>query len=211
MADRLRLLIGVLLAVATRAAPVAAQVPAPCPQEVNPRVIGYPDGYIPFSEGGRSGNFGVEYLFLPIPGSLGPPKVTYLTMPDIPHDRDNPRMIWDLSAIDAVCTYEYYGPDPRDRIWAVHETWKYGFIFMDKEEMCDTEVATSLSDTSYDPYGSASGSDCGVDAGGGGGAGYGGVVCGGSETVVWDYVCVDIWVDGIGWVEWWCGVVAICS
>jgi len=85
-------------------------------------------------------------------------------------------------------------------------------------------------DIAYDPYASGDG-DCGGggDPGGGGsgtpynpgdytggqtvdwgsGTGNGGSsVCGAAAVV--EYVCIDIWYEGIGWVEWGCGYVTTC-
>lgn len=91
-----------------------------------------------------------------------------------------------------------------------------------------TEIAPVASDD-YDPYDNGSGADC---APGGGGTSSGtqyepGDGTGG-ETVDWEtgignggestcgaaalveFVCIDVWVDGVGWVEWGCGYVTTC-
>jgi hypothetical protein len=81
----------------------------------------------------------------------------------------------------------------------------------------------------YDPTGSGEGDDDGCSGGGGGsgtpyepgdytggetvdwgtGAGNGGSsACGDNARV--EYVCIDEWVEGTGWVEWGCGYVTTC-
>ena len=69
------------------------------------------------------------------------------------------------------------------------------------------------SDYGYDPYEAGAGDeDCsGGGIGGGGGDSTGGGTCGGNQNVVFDYICIDIYVEGTGWVEVWCGVAAICG
>lgn len=86
-------------------------------------------------------------------------------------------------------------------------------------------------DIAYDPYASGDG-DCGGggDPGGGGGSGtpYNPGDYTGGQTVDWgsgtgnggssacgaaavvEYVCIDTWHEGIGWVEWGCGYVTTC-
>lgn len=65
----------------------------------------------------------------------------------------------------------------------------------------------------YDPFASSDTrpfDKCGSEAGSGEQSS-GGAVCGGSTELVYDYICIDIWDEQRGWVEWWCGVVAICK
>lgn len=101
-------------------------------------------------------------------------------------------------------------------------------------------VTNEIQDPSYDPYDAGSGDcESGEPGGeGGGGDGSDGQGTGGTqyqpgdntggETVDWgtgignggtsacgtrdivDYVCIDVWVDGAGWVEWACGYVTTC-
>lgn len=94
----------------------------------------------------------------------------------------------------------------------------------------------SVASYSYDPYDPAltmdegQSGDCGTAPGGndGGGTQYEPGDNTGGETVEWDsgvgtgdpsacgdharvdYVCIDVWVDGVGWVEWGCGYVTTC-
>jgi hypothetical protein len=96
----------------------------------------------------------------------------------------------------------------------------------------DTELVP-ITDAGYDPYDSAitmdSGSGgCGSGGDGGSGTQYEPGDSTGGETVDWgtgtgnggtsvcgadaivEYVCIDVWVEGSGWVEWGCGYVTTC-
>jgi hypothetical protein len=37
------------------------------------------------------------------------------------------------------------------------------------------------------------------------------LVCGGAEVLVYDDLCVEVWVTGVGWVTYWCGVGVTCG
>lgn len=98
-----------------------------------------------------------------------------------------------------------------------------------------TQIIQDPYSESYDPYEPSWGyQDCagGTDGGGedddGGGTQYGPGDSTGGETVDWgtgtgnggssvcgakavvEYICIDVWVDGEGWVEWGCGFVTTC-
>ncbi len=98
----------------------------------------------------------------------------------------------------------------------------------------DGDDGSRLGSSKYDPYSSSWGVTdfCADDNdGGGGGAGgtqyYPGDYTNG-ETVGWsdgvgtggysacgqdakvEYICIDVWVDGVGWVEWSCGYATMC-
>ena len=66
----------------------------------------------------------------------------------------------------------------------------------------------------YDPFASSDTrpfDKCGSEAGSGEQSSAG-AMCGGSTDITYDYVCIDVWDDRTGtWVEWWCGIVAICN
>jgi hypothetical protein len=103
-----------------------------------------------------------------------------------------------------------------------------------REEGYDDGDGSRLGSSRYDPYASRWGADdfCSDDNdGGGGGAGgtqyYPGDYTNG-ETVGWsdgvgtggysacgqdakvEYVCIDVWVEGVGWTEWSCGYATTC-
>lgn len=82
---------------------------APCPYWVDHRVIGYPDGYVDYDDGYRSGVFYLEYLYDPIGnvGGLNIGRASYWTEPDLPRDRDNRNLVWDNAAIDCSCTIRH--------------------------------------------------------------------------------------------------------
>lgn len=91
------------------------------------------------------------------------------------------------------------------------------------------DPAALISSPDYDPYSRLSTGGCsgGGESGGSGtpyqpgdhtggetvswgsGAGNGGTSACGADAVV-EYVCIDYWVDGVGWVEWGCGYVTTC-
>ena len=59
--------------------------------------------------------------------------------------------------------------------------------------------------TQYEPGDSTGGEtvDWGTGTGNGGAS-----ACG--STAIVEYVCIDVWVDGVGWVEWSCGYATTC-
>jgi hypothetical protein len=103
-----------------------------------------------------------------------------------------------------------------------------------EDEYDDGDGSSRLGSSRYDPYARSGGTTkfCAEDNdGGGGGTGgtqyYPGDYTGG-ETVTWDggvgtggysacgqdarveYVCIDVWVEGVGWTEWSCGYTTTC-
>lgn len=41
--------------------------------------------------------------------------------------------------------------------------------------------------------------------------GFAGLVCGGSDVLVYDDLCIEVWVTGVGWTVYWCGVGVTCG
>lgn len=98
---------------------------------------------------------------------------------------------------------------------------------------CGSGGGTHMELTDYDPYDpdihmGESGGGCAGEGEGGSGIQYQPGDSTGGETVNWEtgvgnggysvcgdqarveYVCIDVWVDGVGWVEWSCGYATTC-
>ena len=212
----------------------AAQTAWPCPQSVSPRDLGY-NGEISFS--GKA--FAVAQLSLtttgPDPEFPTAYSGVYVTVPATPIDLSGDYW-WKNAAVYTRCQrVPWVNPATGQQIGIVlvQEVTKSGTVAYRWGYGGGCQYDENVSSTEYDPYSSSqepgdtctdgsggSASDPPPDGGGGAdgadgvvfvGAGSGGgAVCGGSSSVVYDNACIDIWVDGEGWVEYWCGTVAVC-
>lgn len=142
--------------------------------------------------------------------------------------------VWTNPALTASCWIEWY--DYVTRREAIFR-WHVEAYFGEVTENCDG-AHTDLDpySTEYDPY--AFETDSGSCSGGGTGSGSGdpgdgltdptdptdpvfvspkpgepgSEVCGGSTDLYYDYMCIEEWSEETqGWVELWCGVVAVCE
>lgn len=212
--------------------PIPAQTAWPCPQNITPADLGY-DAEITF----QSKQFLVWSLILlvtgPDPARPSLYSGIYNTFPGTPTDLSG-QWMWTYAAVHATCQrIPWINPatGTLTGLIVVQEESKTGIV-VDRRIVCGEEggsggtgVVSSVEDDEYDPYAESGGNDqysdacdgsAGTGSGGGGelggGSGSGGQpVCGGSSTLVWEAICIDIWVEGVGWVEWWCGVAAICG
>jgi len=81
----------------------------------------------------------------------------------------------------------------------------YDPYYADYSADCGGTGEAPSSGTQYGPGDSTGGET--VDWGSG--IGNGGTSTCGTQAIV-EYVCIDVWVDGVGWVEWGCGYVTAC-
>lgn len=206
------------------ASPLSAQFAWPCPQNVTPADMGY-NGEINF----REKNFLVWSLNLLVTGPdpfQNAYAGVYSTFPNTPVDISG-QWLWVYARVHTKCQrVPWINPATgvETGIVAVQEMTMSGQI-VERGLACGggrsggPELTDLIGNAGYDPYSDISGdpySDgCeGLDGGGGtagGGGGEGSPVCGGSSALVYETICIDVWVDGAGWVEAWCGVVASCG
>lgn len=225
------LVLGLLSALTTSA---VGQQAWRCPPTITPVDLGY-DGDISFS--GKV--FAVQYLTLrstgPDPQFPTAYFGVYSTVPATPVDLSGDYW-WKNAAVFTRCQrVPFINPvTGLSELWlVVREVTKSGTVAYRWGYGGGCQYDENVSSTEYDPYsssteaedtcndGSGSGDSPPPDGGGGTGDGTdgvvyvgagsgGGAVCGGSSNVVYDNACIDIWVDGEGWVEYWCGTVAVC-
>lgn len=207
--------------------PLSAQA-WPCPQNISPADLGY-NAQISF----KSKDFLVWSLKLlitaPDPSMVWHYSGIYRTFPTTPIDVSG-QYIWVDATVYTKCQrVPWVNPatGAQTGLIIVQEDTKSGIV-VDRHIACGpggstggggTGVTEPVAEASYDPYSSEESNPysnaCGESGEGGGlGGGSGGSgssLCGGSSTLVWEAVCIDIWVEEVGWVEWWCGVVAVCG
>lgn len=177
------------------------------------------------------GEFNISWFIMS--PQYGP--VTYQGEPS-PAYSTNRKLIWTNPTSNVTCFIDWYYLLPGNSMDAFFR-WHINF-YGGTVSTCTSGGGGgpfTVLDDAYDPYDPAYFQDpssapaCGGGTGTGGGTQYSPGDHTGGETVDWntgigtgfpsdcgplaivDYVCIDLWKDGVGWVTWGCGYITRCG